>query len=77
MTASDRDQSQQDREAFANWHKEHGCVDAFIQVWQAALEYERGKIASGNAAIKGDYSDWDSVVPKAEALLNSEGRAGT
>lgn len=34
-------------------------------------------IASGNAAIKGDYSDWDSVVPKAEALLNSEGRAGT
>jgi hypothetical protein len=26
-------------------------------------------IASGNAAIKGDYSDWDSVVPKAEALL--------
>lgn len=33
-------------------------------------------IASGNAAIKGDYSDWDSVVPKAEALLNSEGRAG-
>ena len=43
MTPTDRDQSQQDREAFANWHKEHGCVDAFIQVWQAAIEYERGK----------------------------------
>ena len=37
------DRGQQDREAFANWHKEHGCVDAFIQVWQAALAYERGK----------------------------------
>lgn len=27
-------------------------------------------IEAGNAAIKGDYSDWDFVVPEAEALLN-------
>lgn len=37
----------------------------------------RELVVSGGNAIKGDYSDWDSVVPKAEALLNSEGRAGT
>jgi len=43
---------------------------------QKLRECLRELIKVGNAAIKGDYSDWDSVVPKAEALLNSEGRAG-
>ena len=44
---------------------------------QKLRECLRELIEVGNAAIKGDYSDWDSVVPKAEALLNSEGRAVT
>jgi len=30
-------------------------------------------IEAGNAAIKGDYSDWDFVVPEAEALLTTTG----
>lgn len=32
----------------------------------------RELMEAGNVAIKGDYSDWDTVLPKALALLGSE-----
>lgn len=32
----------------------------------------RELVEAGDAAIKGDYSDWDTVTPKALALLGGE-----
>lgn len=46
MTPTDRDQSQQDLEAFENWESQNfgtwGNVH-LLKCWQAAIAYERGK----------------------------------
>lgn len=58
LTTADRDQSQQDREAFEKWMNreptwEDYNSDSRYMAWQAALAYERGKSADDDQMTDG------------------------